>query len=211
MPLEPLLPLFHRLNREHFQGSLAPEGKPLVNLRWSDGRLSRTAGFYRRGRRASGEDLCEIVLSRPLLDPLPREATLSTLCHEMIHAWVDRVLQVREVHGPRFRECMARINASQQQFQITLRHRYPVPRSERGPRWLARCPSCGVEAPYQRRVRGLACRLCCERFHGGRWHPSCVLIYAPGPGVVLSPAVAPATSPAALPSPASIPAQGLPR
>jgi hypothetical protein len=98
----------------------------------------------------------------------------------MIHAWVDRVLQVREVHGPRFRECMARINASQTDFQVSLRHRYPLPQGRQGPRWLAQCPSCGVQAPYQRRVRGLACRLCCDRFHGGRWHASCVLVFAPG-------------------------------
>ncbi|MFM9100732.1 MAG: SprT family zinc-dependent metalloprotease, partial [Cyanobium sp.] len=110
MPLEPLLPLFHRLDREHFGGSLSPGGRALVAVRWSDGRLTRTAGLYRRGRRADGTDLCEIVLSRPLLEPLPREATLSTLCHEMIHAWIDRVLQVREVHGPHFRERMAAIN-----------------------------------------------------------------------------------------------------
>ena len=200
MPLEPLLPLFHRLNREHFEGSLAPAGRPLVDLRWSDGRLSRTAGFYRRGRRANGDDLCEIVLSRPLLDPLPREATLSTLCHEMIHAWVDRVLQVREVHGPRFRECMARINASQDQFQISLRHRYPLPPAA-GPRWLARCPSCGLETPYRRRVRGLACRLCCERLHGGRWHASCVLVYSPG-GAASGDRAEP--GPPAAPSPAPI-------
>jgi hypothetical protein len=91
LPIEPLLPLFHRLNREHFQGSLAPGGRSLVSLRWSDGRMTRTAGLYR-----SGPDLCEIVLSRPLLEPLPQQALLSTLCHEMIHAWVDRV---QGLHG----------------------------------------------------------------------------------------------------------------
>ncbi|MCP9775461.1 SprT family zinc-dependent metalloprotease [Cyanobium sp. HWJ4-Hawea] len=173
MPLEPLLPLFHRLNREHFEGSLAPKGLPMVEVRWSDGRLSRTAGLYRRGRHADGSDLCEIVLSRPLLEPLPREATLSTLCHEMIHAWVDRVLGAQEVHGPEFRRRMGAINALQDVFQVSVRHRYPVP--ARSSRWLARCPSCGIQAPYQRRVSGLACKLCCERFHGGRWHPSCLL------------------------------------
>ncbi|MGB7564703.1 MAG: SprT family zinc-dependent metalloprotease, partial [Prochlorococcaceae cyanobacterium] len=139
MPLEPLLPLFHRLDREHFGGSLAPGGRSLVELRWSDGRMNRTAGLYKRGRHADGRDLCEIVLSRPLLEPLPREATLSTLCHEMIHAWVDRVLQVQEVHGPCFRARMAAINAAQEAFQVSLRHRYPVPVS--AARWRARCPS----------------------------------------------------------------------
>ncbi|EDY38005.1 conserved hypothetical protein [Cyanobium sp. PCC 7001] len=176
MPLEPLLPLFHRLNREHFDASLAPLGTPLVDLRWSDGRMRRTAGLYRRGRRPDGSALCEIVLSRPLLDPLPREALLSTLCHEMIHAWVDRVLQVQEVHGPNFRQRMAAINAAQDGFEVSLRHRYPLPGGAVATsRWIARCPLCGITAPYRRRVRGLACRACCERHHGGHWHPSCLL------------------------------------
>jgi hypothetical protein len=122
VPLEPLLPLFHRLNREHFEGTLAREGRPLVALRWSDGRLTRTAGLYRRGVDGQGRELCEIVLSRPLLEPLPHEATLSTLCHEMIHAWVDRVLGAREVHGPLFRARMEAINAAQHAFAVTLRH-----------------------------------------------------------------------------------------
>ncbi|KMM17488.1 SprT family zinc-dependent metalloprotease [Synechococcus sp. GFB01] len=178
MPLEPLLPLFHRLNREHFEGSLAPDGRPLVVVRWSDGRLRRSAGLYRHGRRPDGSDLSEIVLSRPLLEPLPREATLSTLCHEMIHAWTHRVLGLAEVHGPHFRARMAAINAVQNDFLVSVRHRYPLPGAdggERAWRWLARCPRCGVTAPYRRRVKGLACRQCCELHHDGRWHASCVL------------------------------------
>ena len=177
MPLEPLLPLFHRLNREHFEGGLVRGDIPLVAVRWSDGRLTRTAGLYRSGRRADGSDLCEIVLSRPLLEPLPREATLSTLCHEMIHAWVDRVRGAREVHGPLFRERMACINASQSQFEVSVRHRFPVPL--RPAAWVALCPRCGVRAPYRRRRQGLACRSCCERLHGGRWHADCLLLFEP--------------------------------
>ena len=173
MPLEPLLPLFHRLDREHFEGTLAPGGIAMVEVRWSDGRMRRTAGLYRSGRHPDGRDLCEIVLSRPLLEPLPREATLSTLCHEMIHAWLDRVAGVREVHGPQFRARMAAINASQTSFEVSLRHRYPVPAN--ASRWLARCPTCGISAPYQRRMKGLACKVCCLRFHGGRWNASCLL------------------------------------
>jgi predicted SprT family Zn-dependent metalloprotease len=177
MPLEPLLPLFHRLNREHFEGSLVRDGRPLVELRWSDGRMSRTAGLYRRGRRADGRPLCEIVLSRPVLTPLPASATLGTLCHEMIHAWVDRVLERQEVHGPHFRSRMVRINAAQREFEVSLRHRYPLPLA--AARWIARCPCCGVSAPYRRRVRGVACRLCCDRLHGGRWDASCQLVFEP--------------------------------
>ena len=179
VPIEPLLPLFHRLNREHFGGALAPEGRPLASARWSDGRMRRSAGLYRFGRHADGRELSEIVLSRPLLEPLPREALLGTLCHEMIHAWTHRVLQVREVHGPHFRARMAAINAAQSDFTVSVRHRYPLPGegagATAGHRWLARCPRCGVSAPYRRRVKGLACRACCQLHHGGRWDSSCLL------------------------------------
>ena len=177
MPLEPLLPLFHQLNREHFEGSLVRDNRPLVALRWSDGRLTRTAGLYRRWGSSAGEMRSEILLSRPLLDPLPRTATLSTLCHEMIHAWVDRVLGAREAHGPHFRARMALINGREPGFAVSLRHRFPVP--ARPARWLARCPRCGLGSPYRRRREGLACRRCCEAFHSGLWHADCLLVFEP--------------------------------
>ena len=66
MPLEPLLPLFHRLNREHFEGTLTRGHQPLLAVRWSDGRLRRTAGFYRRGPAIAPPFGREIVLSKPL-------------------------------------------------------------------------------------------------------------------------------------------------
>ena len=178
VPLAPLLPLFHRLNREHFEASLAhADGRSLVAVRWSDGRMRRTAGLYRYGTDRAGQPVSEIVLSRPLLEALPLEATLSTLCHEMIHAWVHRVVRADEVHGPYFRSRMAAINAVQQDFVVSVRHRFPLPAAQ--PRWLARCPNCGVQAPYQRRQLGVACRLCCERFHGGRWHARYQLVFEP--------------------------------
>ena len=83
VPLQPLLPLFHRLNREHFGGALVDGGQPLTAVRWSDGRMSRTAGFYRRGPGVGEGRGSEIVLSRPVLEPLPQIATESTLCHEI--------------------------------------------------------------------------------------------------------------------------------
>ena len=174
MPLHPLPPLFHRLDREHFDGQLAGLQRPELRIRWSDGRMTRTAGLYRRG-----PGLSEIVLSRPLLVPLPLEATLSTLCHEMIHAWVDRVLRVREAHGPNFRAHMQRINRAQQQFEVSLRHRYPLPAVVAG--WIAVCPSCGRTASYRRRRQGLACRPCCEAHNGGRWDPRFSLSFVRAP------------------------------
>ncbi|MFM7312784.1 MAG: SprT family zinc-dependent metalloprotease, partial [Cyanobium sp.] len=142
---------------------------------WIDGRMKRSAGLYRYGRDRQGQELSEIVLSRPLLESLPQAATTSTLCHEMIHAWVHRVVQADEVHGPHFRARMAAINAAQQEFVVSVRHRFPVPL--RPAAWIARCPCCGLRSPYRRRRRGLACRPCCERLHGGRWHADCQLLF----------------------------------
>ena len=177
MPLLPLLPIFHRLNREHFDGTLAIDGQPLSSVRWSDGRMSRTAGFYRRGPGIGDGRGSEIVLSKPLLEPLPQEATESTLCHEMIHAWVDLVLRRRESHGLRCRERMEAINAAQHRIQVSVRHRYPVPVKPQ--RWWAVCPLCGQRSPYRRRLRNVACRRCCDRLHGGRWDASCLLVFEP--------------------------------
>ena len=179
MPLQPLLPLFHRLNREHFSGGLVRGGQPLTAVRWSDGRMSRTAGYYRRGPGVGEGRGSEIVLSRPVLEPLPQEATESTLCHEMIHAWVDLVLGQRESHGPCFRAQMEVINASQARFKVSIRHRFPV--QQTSPRWIAICPICGQQTPYRRRVRQAACRLCCDRHHDGHWDVSCLLSYVSAP------------------------------
>jgi predicted SprT family Zn-dependent metalloprotease len=110
-----------------------------------------------------------------LLEPLPLEACLSTLCHEMIHAWIHRVVRADEVHGPQFRARMAAINGAQQEFQVSVRHSFPVPAQPA--KWLARCPGCGLQSPYRRRRQGVACRQCCDRFEGGRWSARFQLVF----------------------------------
>ena len=175
MPLVPLLPIFHKFNRKFFDNSLVKESEPIVSIRWSDGRLRNTAGFYHRGPKVESKNGCEIVLSRPVLVNLPHTAIESTLCHEMIHAWIDLVLGLQEGHGPNFRARMDAINSSQSRFQVSIRHRFPVP--TKSPKWLAICPLCGKRSFYKRLVRGAACKYCCDTFHGGKWHASCLLSY----------------------------------
>ena len=153
-----LPPLFHRYNQEFF-GKAIPHHQ--LRLSWSR-RMSRAAGSYRR-RGGLGQ----ITLSLPVLSPLPPSATHSTLVHEMIHAWVDLVLQQREGHGPCFRGKMEEINGQGTGLTISIRHHFPVSRSPAA--WQARCDCCGATTPYRRRVKGLACRTCCGRFNGGRW------------------------------------------
>ena len=177
MPLVPLLPLFHRFNREYFDGELVNGSKPMLHVRWSNGRLRKTAGIYRRGPNVAGCHHSEIILSKPILEHLPQTATESTLCHEMIHAWIDIVLKVREGHGSNFRTQMSVINAAQSQFTVSVRHNFPVPSNL--PKWLAVCSRCGLKFPYQRRVVGAACRNCCNEHYGGRWNSGCLLRYEP--------------------------------
>ena len=177
MSLIPLLPIFHRFNREFFDGVLTKGSNPIVSVRWSDGRLRNTAGLYRRGFKGYRQKFSEIVLSSPVLINLHRSAVESTLCHEMIHAWVDLVLRVREGHGPNFHARMAQINSLQNQFQITVRHQFPVP--AKSPKWWGICPLCSKRFPYKRLVRGAACKQCCDAHYDGKWDISCVLAYEP--------------------------------
>ena len=177
MTLVPLLPIFHDLNRTHFDESLTRGSKSIVSVRWSDGRLRKTAGFYRRRTNLLGQSSAEIVLSRPLLQKLPQSATESTLCHEMIHAWIDLVLKIPEGHGPNFHARMQSINASQSQFEVSVRHQFPLP--VKPPKWWGICPSCGLRLPYKRLAKGVACKRCCDTLYGGKWHSNCVLIYEP--------------------------------
>ena len=177
MSLIPVLPLFLKLNREYFQNSLSENGVPKVSIRWSDGRMRTTAGLYRSKTNFFGLKASEIILSKPVLKNLPEKALMSTLCHEMIHAWIDLVLKVEESHGPNFQRRMAEINSSQSDFQVTVCHSFPI--SKNIPKWVATCPSCQRSFPYRRMVKRAACRSCCNNFFGGRWDEKCLLIYKP--------------------------------
>ena len=177
MSLRPVLPIFLKLNRQYFQNSLCESGVPRVAVRWSDGRMRTTAGLYRRRTNFFGVKSSEIILSKPVLQDLPEKALISTLCHEMIHAWIDLVLKVEEVHGPNFHELMDAINSSQADFQVTVRHSFPL--SKKVPKWVAICPSCKRSFRYRRIVKGSACRRCCNNYFGGRWHEQCLLQYQP--------------------------------
>ena len=177
MSLIPVLPLFLKLNRQYFQNSLLDEGVPRVSVRWSDGRMRTTAGIYRRKINFFGRKASEIILSKPVLENLPEKALMSTLCHEMIHAWVDLILKVEEGHGPNFYKRMSEINSSQTDFQVTVRHSFPI--SKKLPKWVATCPSCKKSFRYRRMVKGAACRSCCNNFFRGRWNEKCLLQYQP--------------------------------
>ena len=174
MPVIPLLPLFHRFNRQYFENSLSINHQPLVKLRWSDNRLKTTAGFYKR-KRINGVLDSEIILSKPILSKLSTREINSTLCHEMIHAWVDIILKIKEIHGPNFLNKMKEINEKEKDFQISVRHSFPVERREL--KYLGTCQNCGEKFYYRKRIKNIACKKCCNSFHNGFWNKKCLILF----------------------------------
>ncbi len=84
------------------------------------------------------------------------EEVEATLLHEMIHLWLHQIGRPGG-HTPEFRALAEKLGAPR------FAKRMP-PRRER----VYRCPSCGLEARYRRRVT-LACRICCAKFNAGRF------------------------------------------
>ena len=174
MSVIPLLPLFHRFNKQYFETSLTVNAEPLVKVRWSDNRLKTTAGFYKR-KKINGVSDSEIILSKPILSRLSTREINSTLCHEMIHAWVDIILNKDEKHGPTFLNKMNEINEKENHFQISVRHSFPVERRELKYRGI--CQNCGDKFMYRKRVKNIACKKCCNLFFNGSWNKNCLILF----------------------------------
>ena len=174
MGVIPLLPLFHKFNKSYFNNSLVIDLEPIVKVRWSDNRLKTTAGFYKRSK-ANGYISSEIVLSKPILEYLPLRDIQSTLCHEMIHAWTDRILKINEIHGVNFVNKMNEINTKQDSFKVTVRHNFPVFRKEL--KYKGICRHCGSTYMYRRRMKNIACKSCCNLFFNGIWNEKCLIVF----------------------------------
>tara|TARA_B100000902_G_scaffold31253_1_gene37462 strand:+ start:342 stop:869 length:528 start_codon:yes stop_codon:yes gene_type:complete len=174
MSLIPLLPVFHKFNRQFFNRSLTINKEPLVKVRWSDNRLKTTAGFYKR-KEFKGVIDSEIILSKPILSKLSCNEIYSTLCHEMIHAWVDRILNINEIHGPNFLSKMKEINKEEKNFQITIRHNFPVER--KALKYTGKCLHCGEKYMYRKRIKNIACKKCCNSFFNGSWNKNCLILF----------------------------------
>ena len=174
MSVIPLLPIFHNLNKQYFDSTLTVNQEPLVQVRWSDNRLKTTAGFYKR-KKVNGILNSEIILSKPILSKLTSTEIKSTLCHEMIHAWIDRVLKINEIHGPNFLNKMVEINKKEINFQVSIRHNFPVQRKEL--KFKGRCINCGNVYLYRKRVKNIACKKCCDTFFKGIWNQKCLILF----------------------------------
>ena len=174
MAVIPLIPIFHKFNKLFFENNLTINQEPIVKLKWSDNRLRTTAGFYKR-IKTKGTIQSEIILSKPVLANSEFKNIQSTLCHEMIHAWVDRVLKINEIHGPNFLSKMKEINQAEDNFQISVRHNFPVER--KALKYTGKCLNCGEKYMYRRRIKNIACKKCCNLFFNGSWNKNCLILF----------------------------------
>ncbi|KAJ1961937.1 hypothetical protein IWQ62_003691 [Dispira parvispora] len=96
--------LFHKYNQSNFQGLLSD-----VRLRWSNDLPFDTAGQY-IDRHGNSPGLIELNARK--LRGRPSSETVTTLLHEMIHAYVDYTGRndYEDHHGPNFQGEMRRIN-----------------------------------------------------------------------------------------------------
>ena len=174
MAVIPLIPIFHKFNKLFFENTLTINQEPIVKIKWSDNRLRTTAGFYKR-TKIKGNIQSEIILSKPVLANSELQNIHSTLCHEMIHAWIDRILNINEIHGINFISKMEQINLQQNNFKVTIKHNFPVLRREL--KYVGVCLNCGDKYLYRKRMKNIACKKCCNRFYNGLWNKKCLIVF----------------------------------
>ena len=68
---------------------------------------------------------------------------------------------------------MIDINTLQNNFQISIKHNYPVIRNEL--KYKGQCINCGEVFMYRKRVKNLACKKCCVHFFNGVWNQKCLI------------------------------------
>lgn len=171
--------IFHELNLLHFSGEL-----PLPKLRWNS-RLASTAGRFCPGsRHLLLRREPEIEVASYLRDLADGEMHVrDTVLHEMIHYFLWHRNRPYG-HTAEFHSIMKRVGAK----------RYnTVPKVRPVKHWYE-CPGCLVRIPARRRMTGLACAACCDRFNGGRFHERFRLRLANAPAHVPVAAMAPPPS-----------------
>ncbi|ODM90463.1 SprT-like domain-containing protein Spartan [Orchesella cincta] len=109
-PTPNIMDLFRLFDKEFFQGKL--DGR--VTVAWSQAhKMNSFVGYTEYFFYQNGHRTCTIQLSEPLLTLRPRKDLVSTLLHEMIHAYlwiVEHNPDRHEEHGPRFYEWMNWLN-----------------------------------------------------------------------------------------------------
>ncbi len=135
--------MFSKLNREHFHSSI-----PTPEIRLSR-RMTASAGLVQYGEKRH-----TLVISIPYHDHFGWDGELlSTLTHEMVHLYLERYRGIRG-HGKVFSSLCAALGTE----------RYCKELPDEGPIYVYKCPRCGTEYRYRRKVR-LHCGSCYPHIH----------------------------------------------
>jgi len=70
---------------------------------------------------------------------------------------------------------MNQINEKENNFQISVRHTFPVERREL--KYTGTCKNCGEKYMYRKRIKNIACKKCCKLFFNGLWNKKCLILF----------------------------------
>jgi len=94
-----------------------------------------------------------------------------------LKVWVYAIKDIKknEIHGPNFLEKMIEINEKEKNFQISVRHSFPIERREL--KYIGTCQNCGEKFFYRKRIKNIACKKCCVNFFNGSWNKKCLILF----------------------------------
>ena len=77
--------------------------------------------------------------------------------------------------GQNFLTKMGEINEKENNFQISVRHSFPIKRMEL--KYMGKCQNCGQIFRYRKRIKNIACKKCCKLFFNGAWNKNCLIMF----------------------------------
>lgn len=142
------------MNQQHFRSIL-----PLPTLSWN-GRLRSSAGrFFPGSRRDPNAIPPRIEIASYLrTEAEAKRLVEDTLLHEMIHYWLWHHRRPYG-HTAEFKQWLKKTGAS----------RYNSVARIRPPAYMYACPACMRDFPARKRLRTVACKVCCDRFSNGKF------------------------------------------
>lgn len=106
----------------------------------------------------------------PFLQKISAEEVERTMLHELAHllAYFRHGVRTIRAHGPEWQKACRDLGIAGE----SVTHQLPLPRRRMRRRWRYKCPHCHLHFDRVRRYRvKVACRHCCRKKNGGKYHP----------------------------------------
>jgi len=98
---------------------------------------------------------------------------LGTILGSLPWYYLGRLVNEKRISN--FLEKMHEINAKEKNFQISVRHSFPIERREL--KYIGTCQNCGEKFFYRKRIKNIACKKCCVNFFNGSWNKKCLILF----------------------------------